>query len=422
MTADETEVGTGTTPESVRASVRAWIAANWDPTSSLLEWRRLLVDAGWAAPTWPRRWHGLNLPSWADGIVRQELQSAGAVGASVGSGMTLAAPTILAHGPDDIRERFLGPILTGEETWCQLFSEPDAGSDLAGLVTRATLDGDEWVVNGQKVWNTSAHHADMGMLVARTNWDVPKHKGLTYFVLPMHQSGVSVRPLRQMNEYSSFNEVFLSDARIPREYVVGDVGDGWRVAVTTLAFERRFGVMRQPKAGHSAGRAVDEARKEADDYFSTYKWYPQRAGRVDLVIERAYETKTAHLANVRQEIAKLISLQRVSIWTAERAQAARTLGKTPGPEGSVGKLATSITARQASKVHLMMSGSSAMLSGSDGPRNGLIAEILTSVPAQSIAGGTDEIQKNILGEKALGLPREPSVDSDMPFRDILRNS
>jgi alkylation response protein AidB-like acyl-CoA dehydrogenase len=408
-------------PEAVREEVRSWITANWDPSSSLLAWRRLLVDEGWAAPTWPRRWHGRGLPAWADSIVRQELQSAGAVGASVGSGMTLAAPTILAHGPDEMRERFLRPILTGEETWCQLFSEPDAGSDLAGLVARAELDGDDWIVNGQKVWNTSAHHADMGMLIARTNWDVPKHKGLTYFALPMRQPGVVVRPLRQMNEYSSFNEVFLSDARVPRDYVIGEVGDGWRAALTTLAFERRFGVMRQPKAARAAGRAVDEARREADDYFSTYKWYPQRAGRVDLVLERARESNTGHLPLIRQEIAKLMSLQRVSIWTAERAQVARALGKTPGPEGSVGKLATSITARQASKVHFMMSGTSAMLSGADGPRDGLIAEIVTSVPAQSIAGGTDEIQKNILGEKALGLPREPSVDNDVAFRDILRN-
>src|SRR5262249_24467557 len=152
------------------------------------------------------------------------------------SGMTLAASTLLAQGPDDVRERFLLPTLTGEVTWCQLFSEPSAGSDLAGLSTRADLDGDAWVVNGQKLWSTSAHHADLGMLLARTDWDAPKHKGITYFVIPMHQPGVEARPLRQMNERASFNEVFLTDARVPRADVVGVVGDGWRTALTTLTF------------------------------------------------------------------------------------------------------------------------------------------------------------------------------------------
>jgi alkylation response protein AidB-like acyl-CoA dehydrogenase len=336
--------------------------------------------------------------------------------------MTLAAPTILAHGPDALRQRFLLPILTGEETWCQLFSEPSAGSDLAGLVTRAELDGDEWVVDGQKVWNTGAHHADLGMLIVRTDWDAPKHKGLTYMVLPMRQPGVEVRPLRQMNNHASFNEVFLSGARVPRSYVVGDVGDGWRVALTTLAFERRFGAMRHPKHSPSGGRAVEEARQEAEDYFETYKWYPQRAGRVDLIVERARATGAASDPVVRQEIARLLTMQRVSMWTAQRAQAARTLGRAPGAEGSVGKLSTSHIARKAASVHSMIAGAEGMLTGPESPLDGIIAEILVSVPAQSIAGGTDEIQRNILGEKVLGLPREPSHDSDRPFRETLRNS
>jgi alkylation response protein AidB-like acyl-CoA dehydrogenase len=320
-----------------------------------------------------------------------------------------------------MQQRFLVPILTGEERWCQLFSEPGAGSDLAGLLTRAELDRDEWVVNGQKVWNTSAHHADLGMLLARTDWDVPKHNGLTYFVLPIHQQGVEVRPLRQMNNHSSFNEVFLTEARIPRDYVVGGVGQGWRVALTTLAFERRFGAMRRPTYAGAAGRAIDEARAESEEHFETYKWYPQRAGRVDLVVTRARSTGAATDLVIRQEIALLLSMQRVSVWTAERARAARALGLTPGPEGSIGKLASSLIARQAAKVHGMISGAEAMLTAPDGALDGVIAEILISVPAQSIAGGTDEIQRNILGEKFLGLPREPSLDRDRPFRSLPRN-
>jgi alkylation response protein AidB-like acyl-CoA dehydrogenase len=409
------------TPEGVRSEVRAWVEANWDPNGSLLGWRRQLVAAGWAVPSWPRQWYGRGLPTWADDVVSRELSAAGVVGPPVGSSMGLAAPTILAHGPDSLRQRFLPTILTGEETWCQLFSEPGAGSDLAGLTTRAELDGDEWVINGQKVWNTSAHHADLAMLVARTNWDVPKHNGLTYFVLPMHQPGVDVRPLRQMNDYASFNEVFLSEVRIPRAFVVGEVGNGWKVALTTLAFERRFGSLHRAQYSAATGPVLDEARHEAEENFKVYKWYPQRAGRPDLAVERARSRGVNDDPVIRQEVARLLSMQRVSGWTQDRAQAARALGRTPGPEGSIGKLATSLIARQAAKVHSMISGAEGMLSGAGSPMGGLIAEILVSVPAQSIAGGTDEIQRNILGEKALGLPREPSVDRDLPFRDIPRN-
>jgi alkylation response protein AidB-like acyl-CoA dehydrogenase len=258
-------------------------------------------------------------------------------------------------------------------------------------------------------------------LLARTDWDVPKHQGLTFFILPMHQPGVEVRPLRQMNNHSSFNEVFLSGARIPRSFVVGEVGDGWRAALTTLAFERRFGAIPPPRYSSSHGRAVHEALEESEEHFTTYKWYPQRAGRVDLVIDRARATGARTNPIVRQEMARLFCLQRVSGWTAQRAQAARALGRTPGSEGSIGKLATSLIARQAAKVHSMISGAEALLSGPDSAMGGVVAEILVSVPAQSIAGGTDEIQRNIIGEKALGLPREPFVDRDRPFRDIPRN-
>jgi alkylation response protein AidB-like acyl-CoA dehydrogenase len=409
------------TPEAVREAARSWIAEHWDPELELLEWRRLLLASGWAVPSWPARWHGLGLPAWSERVVSDELAAAGAVGLPVGGGTSLAAPTILEHGPDDVRERFLEKIVTGEETWCQLFSEPGAGSDLAGLTTRAELDGDHWVVNGQKVWNTSAHHADYGMLVARTNWDVPKHRGLTYFALPMNQPGVEVRPLRQMNFHSSFNEVFLTDAIIPKDHVIGEVGSGWAVALTTLSYERRFASMGRPRLSGS-GRAVEQARHEADEYYQTYSWYPQRAGRVDLAIPHAQQAGRNADPVVRQELARLISMQRVSQWTANRAAAARALGRPPGAEGSIGKLALSALARQAAKVHALIAGAQGMLSGPESPYEGTIAEVLISVPAQSIAGGTDEIQHNILGERILGLPREPAADVDVPFRDVRRNA
>jgi alkylation response protein AidB-like acyl-CoA dehydrogenase len=222
--------------------------------------------------------------------------------------MGLAAPTIYDHGSDELKAKYLRPTITGELTWCQLFSEPGAGSDLAGLRATAVRDGDEWVVNGQKVWNTMAHQADMAILVARTDWDVPKHAGITYFLIDMRQPGVEVRQIVEMNYHDSFNEVFLNDARIPASDVVGAVGDGWKVARGTLAHERSFSAIRDVYvATAAAGRVIDEARAEAAEYNTTYEWYPQRRGRVDLVIERAEEMGVVGHPVVRQEMMKLIS-------------------------------------------------------------------------------------------------------------------
>ncbi len=405
---------------TVRGEVRAWLTGQWDPELSLLEWRTRLVDSGWGVPSWPPQWHGRGLPSWADRVVADELRTFGAVGMPLGAGMTLAAPTLLQHGSDELRARLLRPTLIGQAHWCQLFSEPGAGSDLAGLTTSAVLDGDEWVLTGQKVWNTSAHHADYGIVVARTSWDVPKHEGISYFVLPMHQPGVEVRPILQMNRHSSFNEVFLTDARLPATNLVGAIGDGWRVARTTLHHERTFATMRRPRFdGVRAGRAVREAMSEADEHFRTYVWYPQRAGRADLVVELAAAHGRAHDPVVRQEIARLLSFVRASEWTAARAQAARALGRAPGPEGSLGKLAASEVARRAARVHTSIAGAQAMLVDGPAVHDATVAEVLVSTVAQSIAGGTDEIQRNIIGEGILGLPREPAADKDVPFRKVV---
>jgi alkylation response protein AidB-like acyl-CoA dehydrogenase len=405
----------GATPDGLRAELADWVGQHWDPDQPLRDWRELLLQAGWAVPSWPRRWHGRGLPGWADELVAAELVRLGAVGTPVGSGTWLAAPTILAHGPDELRDRLLPPILTGAQTWCQLFSEPGAGSDLAGLSTTAVLDGDSWVVNGQKVWNTSAHHADMGMLLARTDSSVPKHQGITYFALPMRQPGVEVRQLRQMNFHASFNEVFLTDARVPRENVIGAVGHGWAAALTTLSYERRFAALQRPGYAAAPGRALAEARSEADRHFATYSWYPQRAGRPDLVVEHARVAGVADDPVIRQAIARLVTLHRVSLWTAERARQARARGARPGAEGSIGKLAASNVARESARVHSMIAGAAGLLTGPDSALAGVIAEVLMSVPGQSIAGGTDEIQKNILAERVLGLPGEVRIDRDVPF-------
>ena len=409
----------------VRAEVRGWLAANWDPALSLREWRERLADSGWACPSWPREWCGRDLPAGLAAVVAEEISRAGAVSTPDGVGMQMAAPTILEHGPEELRRKFIRPTVTGEITWCQLFSEPGAGSDLAGLTTRATRDSDGadggWVVSGQKVWNTSAHHADFGLLLARTDFGAPKHRGITYFVLPMHQPGVEVRPLRQMNGYASFNEVFMEQARIPAGHVIGEVGGGWKAGLTTLAHERRLATRRPPAVARPTdGLALREAASEAAEAYAPYVWYPQRAGRPDLVAERAAEAGAAGDPLIRQEVVKVISLAWTARWTAQRAAVARAAGRPPGPEGSLGKLASSNIARAAARVHALITGPAGLLAGPDSPHHGIISEIMLSVPAVSIAGGTDQIQRTIIGERILGFPRDPGPDRDTPFRDIPR--
>ena len=408
----------------LRAEVRAWLATNWDPERSLFDWRGILADAGWGCPSWPTAWWGRGLSATLASIVEAEISGFGAVGATPGQGVTLAGATIVQHGSDDVKARYLRRAQTGEDRWCQLFSEPGSGSDLAGLTTRAERDGDEWVITGQKVWNTSAHKASMGILVARTDIDVPKHKGITFFLINMLQPGVDARPLKAMNGYASFNEVFFNEARVAHRDIVGAVGEGWRVAQSTLAAERTLPSTRPVSSskGDLRGRCHDEARAETEEYFSTYKWYPQRAGRADLTISQAQARASNGDPIVRQRLADLFALNSAARWTSQRARDARMAGKPPGSEGSIGKLVGSEISRRAASLHAQIAGPDAMLNGPDSPLDGLVAEILVSQPGQSIAGGTDEIQHNIIGDRTLGLPREPSVDVDVAFREVRTNS
>ena len=412
------------TEEGVRKAVRAWLEANWNPDHGLVEWRNRLIDSGWGVPHWPRQWYGQDMPAGLLPVVDEEFRRIGAVGVATAGIRRLAAATILEHGTEAQKRKFLRRSLTGEDTWCQLFSEPGSGSDVAGATTRADFRGNRWVINGQKVWTSSAPHADWGLLLARTDWDVPKHKGLSYFIIDMRQPGVEVRQIRQMNGHASFNQVFFTDAEVPPDHLVGEVGKGWAVCMTTLMHERRSADgLRNDSLGHDRpGRCYEEERAEIATVMEPYKWYPQRRGRVDLVLPRARETGKLADPVVRQEIAKLMILARTAEWTARRARVAQAAGKPPGPEGSLGKLVASHVARAAARVHTQLSGAEAMLTGEDGPMGGVIAEILVSVPAISIAGGTDEIQRNIIAERVLGMPKEPSVDTDRPFRDVPRNA
>lgn len=412
------------TEADVRAEVSAWLKENWSPDYGLVEWRLKLIESGWGAPHYPKEWHGRGLPVKFNAIVDDEFSKIGAVTVCRAGIRTLAAATILDHGSDLHKAKFLKRILTGEDTWCQLFSEPGSGSDMAAATTRADFKGNKWIINGQKVWTTSAHKADWALLLARTDWDQPKHKGLSYFLLNMRQPGVNAQPLKQMNGHASFNQVFITDAEIEPELQVGTNGEGWKVATTTLMHERRgAGALRTwAMPSNRKGKIYQEENAEIATTMEPYKWYPQRAGRVDLLLERAKATGRINDPIVRQELAKVLVLSKSAEWTAMRARAAQQLGRPQGPEGSLGKLLGSYVARAAARVHTMIDGANALLTGSDGTLDGVIAEILVSVPATSIAGGTDEIQRNIISERILQMPKEADPFANKPFRDVPRNT
>ena len=408
----------------IRRAVSKFIDAEFDPELSLIEWRTRLLDAGWAAPLWPADWFGRGFNQEQASVVAEVFRERGVVPAASIGPRGLAAETILAHGSDDQKRRYLRPILTGEHAWCQLFSEPGSGSDLAGLSTKAERDGDGWRINGQKVWNTSAHHADFGILLARTNFDVPKHQGISYFLIDMRQPGVEVRPLKQMNGHASFNEVFMTDAHVPAHDLIGGEGNGWAVAATTLSYERQGFRRRHGQTGKAGGQGLVHKEYEQEILIANepYTWYPQREGRPDLVLKRANETGAINDPVIRQEIARLHSLVKANEFSRVRAADEQRAGSQQViPAGSIGKLAASVIARQAAHVHTLISGADAMLAGPDSAESGMIAETLISVPAISIAGGTDEIQKNIISERVLGMPKDIRSDTG-PFRDIKRNA
>lgn len=408
----------------IKVELDRFLDAEFSPDLSLVEWRKRLVSAGWAAPSWPEDSFGRGFSQAETLVVSGIFADRRIVGAAQVGPRRLAAETILAHGTLGQKQRYLPKILTGEHAWCQLFSEPGSGSDLAGASTRADRKVDHWLINGQKVWNTSAHHADFGILVARSNWDVPKHQGLSYFLIDMRQPGVEVRPLKQMNGHASFNEVFLTDARVPLDDLMGGEGHGWAVATTTLSIERQgFARGRSPIAptSASAGRLYEELARELEMDNEPYTWYPQREGRPDLILQRAQDTGAIEDDAVRQEMAKLFCLTEAARISADRLAAhQKSGGQGVLPAGSIGKLGASVIARQAAHVHTMISGASAMLSGPESAVEGVIAETLISVPAISIAGGTDEIQRNIIAERVLGMPKEQRMDTG-PFREIPRN-
>ena len=404
------------TPElaAFRAEAHAFLAANFEPrpvkgifgttlgdtdTSKAAEdrhvaesraYQRTLFENGWAGLTWPVEYGGRGLtPKHFRIWLQEEAKFMVSIGFfSVATQMV--GPTIMAHGTEAQQRFFLPKILSGEHIWCQLYSEPGAGSDLAGLTTRAERDGDEFVVNGQKVWNSGAHFADYGILLARTDWDVPKHRGISYFLVDMRSPGIEVRPLKQITGFSHFNETFLSDVHIPAENLLGELNGGWAVANTTLAHERSMIGAGGTGLGFKALATLARECAVTDD----------PTMRQDLA--RCY---------TRFELLRMLGL---------RARANAKKGVL-GPESSVMKLAISNRVARDGDLVLAMLGANAMLHYDDAHGGGMWQNLFLNQWSIRIGGGTEQIQRNVLGERVLGLPGDIRVDKDRPFRDIPKN-
>ena len=363
-----------------------------------VEFKGAMYDLGLANVSFPVGFGGLGVAPGLQRVVTQRVVAAGGPFPTVSIGLGMGAPTVAVHGTDAQKDKWLRPLFTGEEIWCQLFSEPGAGSDVASLSTSAVRDGDEWIVNGQKVWTSLAHESRWGMLVARTDPDVPKHRGLTYFICDMHAPGVDVRPLRQMTGQAEFNEVYLTDVRIPDAHRIGDVGDGWRISLTTLMNER------------VAIGGGSFARKSPIDWAIEY--YTARGGD----------------AVARDELMQMWVLARVLKLTVQRAgDMAR--GGTPGPEGSAAKLLAAEYNKKAFSLAMNLAGPEATLypSGYEMDRTKdaygyqSLQEWFLRCRANSIEGGTSEVMRNILGERVLGLPGDVRVDKELPWKEVPRS-
>jgi alkylation response protein AidB-like acyl-CoA dehydrogenase len=439
-----------TTEERPRATddpveeVTAWLEENWDPDLTVAEWWERLGLAGWSAPALPEHAYGKGLSRNDSVRVARAIADFGALAAPGGLGLLLAAPTIATHGTPEQIERYVRPIVTGQQAWCQLFSEPGAGSDLAGLNARAVQDGEEWIVTGQKVWTSSGHVADMGMLIARTDPDVPKHQGITYFAVDMHQDGVDVRPLREMTGRALFNEVFLTEARVEDAAIIGGKGNGWAVANTTLMFERA-GLGAGGSGGGSAatpGTLAGDLTKRAGDFVRRRRGEGKggegggqgRFGGAQLLIDLARGNGKLADPVIRQQLVQLHTMGEIAKYSNLRSKALRAAGQPDIPGfPNISKLAMSDMVRLQRDLGLAIVGAAGTLHGYDNESRAQVAEatgnpFLPMVTEQAmfaqappIYGGTDQVQRNILGERVLGLPKEPSEDRVKPFKELPKN-
>jgi alkylation response protein AidB-like acyl-CoA dehydrogenase len=408
----------------VRQQVRDWLATAWDPSITLREWWSRLADSGWGYPTWPAAGYGKGLSPVDALLVHDELAAAHVVAPPAGAGTSMGAQVLFAYGTDEQRQRWLSPLARGTESWCQFFSEPGAGSDLAALQTRAVRDGDEWVVNGQKVWNSGTRDADRGLLLARTDPDLPKHRGISFFVIDVDQPGVEVRPIRQMNGNAEFNETFFTDARVSEANLIGGVNNGFKLAMTTLTHERAtFAAggdrsMRIVAEGEKAGnldRVVSDILRSATDIGRAANRLP--IGTPDAMIDLARRHGRARDPIIRQQIAQLYALSEVLRFGSLRARAAAERGE-PGPDSSVSYLQGILTVRLCRDLVARIAGPAAMVRGLEGDAGEGVVDSILTAPCHGIQGGSEQIQRNVIGERILGLPREPQPDRDTPFRQL----
>lgn len=382
------------TDDQVRADVRRWLTENWDPELDRSEWRRRVFEAGWSVPSWEPNWWGRGLSDAQSRIVAAEFAAAGARGSGADRS-DLMACTLHDLGSDEQKHRLVPPALRGETRWCLLYSEPGAGSDLAGLRTRADRDGDDWVINGQKVWTSFATKADYGLLIARTDWGVPKHKGIGFFIFPMRQPGVEVRPIHQITGESEFNEVFITDARVPHANLVGGPGDGWAVLQVALAYERRL-------MGDLARTAKSSRDLKSDS---------------DSLIGMARATDRLSDSAIRQQIATVDGYAAVNRWNTRRAKATRDRTES-ATLLALGKIAMSRILHETARVQTAIAGPESMLAGPENPIGDSVTFRTLNAYFTSIGGGTDQIQRNIVGERILGLPKEPEPFKDTAFREL----
>ena len=390
-----------------RARCREWLDANKDarPKPSAGEgedddaiaaakkWQATKFDAGWACLAWPKEYGGQAMGRMEQIIWNQEEGRDGSVANIYLIGHGMLGPTIMAHGTDEQKDRFLKTMARGQEVWCQLFSEPSAGSDLAGLRTSAVRDGDDWVINGQKIWTSGAQYSDWGMIVTRTDPDLPKHKGLTYFIVDMKSPGVEIRPIKQINGGQAFNEVFFTDVRIPDSQRLGEVGQGWQVALTTLMNER------VAIGGGGGGAGFDKLMRLAQK---------SRLGGRPAIED----------GGVRARLADIYVAQKGIQFTGYRTVSALLSGATPGPEGSIGKAIGAPLGQQLASFAMELQGESGGLLDESAVDDGVWQQMYLGSPGLRIAGGTDEVLRNIISERVLGLPPELRVDKTAPFREL----
>lgn len=400
---------------AIRQELRSWLSDNWDPTIATREWWNRLADAGWSTPHWPIEWGGQGLDEARAGAVREELGAAGALGPPSGAAPHMGAPILFEFGTEEQRTRWLPRIARGLESWGQFFSEPGAGSDLASVQTKAVRDGDEWIIDGQKVWNSGTFETDRALLVTRTDPGLPKHRGITFFVIDVHQPGIEIRPIRQMNGSEEFNEAFFDGARVADANRVGEVNHGWAVALLVLAHERANsagggdGVVAEVPGGERhgyldlpAGAACEVAARE------------QAANRLPIrdlaaLVELARTHDRLGDATIRQRIAHIHAFDEALRWTVQRSRGA---GAAAGSMSSVAYLGGTRVTRLYRDLIGDIAGAAAMLDGTP------VSESITTAPCHGIQGGSEQIQMNVIGERILGLPKEPQVDRDIPFREV----